>query len=92
MLNGACGSEAVDSQHGTGGGGSWHPCTKGYIPSKRFFLFYSYPHTCVEYCSMCCKNAIEHNGETKHAFILGSCNLVVNNKDSKDDRNELFNY
>ncbi len=30
--NGACGNEAVDSQHGTGMGGSSHPHTKSYYP------------------------------------------------------------
>jgi hypothetical protein len=47
-LNGACGNEAVDSQHGAGVGESSHTCTKGYYPSKRFS--YSDHHT-LEYIS-----------------------------------------
>ncbi len=31
-LKGACGHEAVESQHETGVGGSLHPFTKGYYP------------------------------------------------------------
>ncbi len=31
-LTGACGHEAVGSQHGTGVGGSSHPFLKGYYP------------------------------------------------------------
>ncbi len=41
--NWACGNEAVDSQHGTGRGGSSHPCTKGY---RTFSICFLLPHTC----------------------------------------------
>ncbi len=47
-MRGACGNEAVDSQHGTGVDGSSHLCT-----SKRLY----FNHICVKYCCLCSINA-----------------------------------
>jgi hypothetical protein len=39
------GNGAVDTQHGAGGEGSSHPCTKGYYPKEGIFLYFIATHT-----------------------------------------------